>query len=101
MNNAFLFIGGDFNLPGWDWKRNVLKPNTHHSGNHYKFADILDDHGLTQLVEEPTRNNNILDLVLTNYPAKVFRVGVLPGIANHDAVFTEVDTRPVTNHQNP
>ncbi|MCG8079022.1 MAG: endonuclease/exonuclease/phosphatase family protein, partial [Candidatus Thiodiazotropha taylori] len=101
MNNAFLFLGGDFNFPGWDWERKVLKPNTPHSSVHNKFADILDDHGLTQLVEEPTRKDSILDLMITNHPAKVFRVEILPGIADHDAVFTELDTRPVTNRQKP
>ena len=52
-------------------------------------------------MEEQTKNNSILDLMRTNYPAMVFRVEILPGIADHDAVFTEVDTRPVISHQNP
>ena len=65
------------------------------------FADILDDHGLTRLVEEQTKNNSILDLMRTNYPAMVFRVEILPGIADHDAVFTEVDTRPVISYPVP
>lgn len=101
IQNAFLFIGGDFNYPGWDWKRKVLKEKCLHSAVHNRFAEVLDDHGLVQLVEEPTRNNNTLDLMLTNFPAKVLRIEVLPGVADHDAVFAEVDTRPVTNHQKP
>ena len=68
---------------------------------HDKLAVIHDDHGLEQLVEEPTRNNSTLDLMLTNFQANVFIVEVLSGVADHDAVFAEVDTRPVTNHQKP
>jgi hypothetical protein len=28
INNAFISGAGDFNLPGWNWKENSLKPNT-------------------------------------------------------------------------
>ncbi|KAK6188800.1 hypothetical protein SNE40_004902 [Patella caerulea] len=101
IQNSFLIVGGDFNLPGWDWKRKILKPNTQHPNLHYKLTDILDDHGLVQLVEEPTRNNNILDLMLTNLPSKVQRVEVIPGIADHDIVFTELDLSPVIHRQTP
>jgi hypothetical protein len=52
-------VSGDFNLPGWDWKSNTLKPNTQYINIHHKFTDILDDNGLNQLVEEPTRGDNI------------------------------------------
>jgi hypothetical protein len=39
IKNAALFIGGDFNLPGWDWKNRILKPNAVHSKNHYAFGN--------------------------------------------------------------
>ena len=52
-------------------------------------------------MEEPTRNNNILDLMLTNLPSKVQRVEVIPGIADHDIVFTEIDLSPVIHRQTP
>ena len=45
IKDAFLLIGGDFNLPGWDWKSRTLKPNTTHPRN-YRLADILDDNGM-------------------------------------------------------
>jgi hypothetical protein len=63
--NAFIITAGDFNLPGWDWKTKSLKPNTQHVNIHHKFTDILDDHGLVQMVEEPTRESNS-DLDLTS-----------------------------------
>jgi hypothetical protein len=37
-------------------KKTSLKPNTQYPGIHL-FTDILDDHGLCQIVEEPTRGS--------------------------------------------
>lgn len=74
-----ILLGGNFNFPGWDWKNKTLKtcpfPTLHH-----QFGDLLDDKGLIQMVEEPTRSQNILDLVITNNPSRVRQVKVLPGI---------------------
>ena len=64
----------DFNLPDWDWKTKSLKPNTQHTNIHHKFTDILYDHGLQQMVEEPTKESNTLDLIITNYPNSFIRV---------------------------
>ena len=51
IKNAALLIGGDFNLPNFDWKNKVLKPNSSHQKVHYYFCNTLDDLSLTQLVE--------------------------------------------------
>jgi len=37
----------------------------------------------------PTRNNNILDIFLTNHPALVSDIKVIPGIIDHEAVCIE------------
>lgn len=57
-----LLITGDFNLSGIDWTTNQpTKASEHHN----LLSDIIQDNFLYQLVDEPTRENNILDLVLT------------------------------------
>jgi len=71
IKNAALFIGGDFILPGWDWKNRILKPNAVHPKNHYAFGNTLDDTSLVQLTEQPTRQDNTLDLMITNLPNDV------------------------------
>jgi hypothetical protein len=43
VNNAAILIGGDFNLPGWDWENKILKPNTKHQKNHYNLTTTLED----------------------------------------------------------
>jgi hypothetical protein len=46
---------------------------------------------LTQLVQEPPRNKNTLDLLITNYPIKIVRIDVTPGISDHDVVYAEMN----------
>ena len=58
------------------------------------FASALDDNCLTQMVCEPIRENNILDLFITNSPTLVDSVSVVPGIADHQAVSAVVRLRP-------
>ena len=58
-------------------------------------------HGLCQIVEEPTRGSNILDLIVTNYPASFRRTEIIPGVSDHDIVFTEVNILPVKHYQKP
>ena len=96
---AFLLIGGNFNLPGWDCKSRTLKPNTKHPRNHYRLADILDDNGMVQVIEEQTRNTNTLDLLITNIPSKIIRTDIIPGISDHDAVYAEIYIKPVMHKQ--
>ena len=92
-----ILLGGDFNFPGWDWKNKTLRtcpfPTLHH-----QFGDLLDDKGLTQIVE-PTRGHNILDLVITNNPTRVCQVKVLPGISDHDCPMIDLDIRPIRHTQ--
>jgi len=46
---------------------------------------------LVKLVKEPTRDDNILDLVLTNNVNIINNVRVIPGISDHDMVLFEVN----------
>ena len=53
------------------------------------------------MVSEPTRENNILDLFLTNSPTLVDSVSVVPGIADHLAVIGVVRLRPTIQKVKP
>jgi hypothetical protein len=93
-HNAHVFIGGDFNLPDWDWESNKLKPKAKESTQHTAFIELLHDFGLTQLVLKPTRINNTLDLMITNNQSRVNRTEILPGISDHDTILCELDISP-------
>ena len=92
-------LSGDFNLPGWDWKGKHVKSDCNHRALHYKFGDILDDHNLVQMIEEPTRGKNTLDLIITNSPSKVISTEVIPGISDHCIATIEMDVTPVRRRQ--
>ena len=55
---------GDFNLPGIDWEL-FCAPQ---SIKEQSFINFIHDFGLCQLICEPTRGRNILDLLLVNDP---------------------------------
>jgi hypothetical protein len=69
IKNTLIISAWDFNLPGWDWYTKYLKSNSQCVRIHNKFMDTVDDYGLTQLVTQPTRGPNTLDLILTNSPS--------------------------------
>ena len=63
LSTPELVLMGDFNLSEFDWTNNT--PLTG-SEPHMLLTDIIQDNFLTQLVDQPTREGNILDLVLTS-----------------------------------
>ena len=63
-----IIIAGDFNLP------NIFWTDSNHTSIGtlgQNFCDILDDYFMTQLCLIPTRESNILDLLITNQPEQV------------------------------
>ena len=56
--------------------------------------DVAIDHSLTQVQEEPTRYNNLLDLTFTNNPSLIRSCSCIPGISDHEAVVVDSIIRP-------
>jgi len=50
------------------------------------LIDVVQDHGLTQVINKPTHLANILDLFLTNSPAQIQDVAIILGLSDHEAV---------------
>ena len=59
----------------------------------YRLCQCL-DHSLTQVQEEPTRYNNLLDLTFTNNPSLIRSCSCIPGISDHEAVVVDSIIRP-------
>ena len=53
------------------------------------FLDFILSNGFSQLVNEPTRQGNILDLVLCNEPLLITSVDILSPIGNSDHASVE------------
>ena len=47
---------------------------------------------LTQLSENETRDNNIMDLIITNIQHLINIVETLPGISDHHSILTSINT---------
>ena len=93
--NKIIMLAGDFNLPDIDWTIPTIKNKCRTPAIHSQLLNTLADHSLTQLNQTATRENNILDLITTNSPNLVNRIEILPGISDHHAIFTEVNTMPL------
>ena len=51
------------------------------------LLDTLNDHGLELLLDEPTRNDYLLDLVLSTRPEIICNVTIVPaGMSDHEDI---------------
>jgi hypothetical protein len=67
--NADLIIGGDFHLASINWETLSTTPGGTDTAQCNQLLDITSKYNLEQLVTEPTRGENTLELCLTTYPA--------------------------------
>ncbi len=101
--NSHVWIGGDFNFPGYDWDKDCIKPGCSQPELTRRFINTMADNNLTQVVTEPTYYQNTLDLFFVNNPTCVYNTKVMPGISadGHHAVYVECDITPIRNKQKP
>ena len=78
---------GDFNLPNIDW---TLGRPTPAPGS--KLLQLVADNNLTQHVHEPTRQNNVLELVMTTEEETVWNVKIGDKIWDHQTVYFSIET---------
>ena len=64
----------------------IIKQNCPNQKSYLDFVSVIDNNCLTQMVSEPRRENNILDLFQTNSPTLVDSASVVPGIADLSSV---------------
>ncbi|KAI8491877.1 hypothetical protein Bbelb_302500 [Branchiostoma belcheri] len=99
INSDNVIILGDFNTPGIKWDTTVADNSQAYTGQAEKLLNLMDNHGLFQTVQEPTRNGNLLDLVLVNNPNIIEKTKVVPGISDHDMVLVDVNLAPKQNRK--
>ena len=98
-NNSHIWIAGDMNLPGINWPSQSLKTPCPSPAQHTLFLNILTDHGLTQVIDKPKREKNVLDLMAVNNPTLLNPIEIIPGIADHDIVLAKLDIAPQRHEQ--
>lgn len=78
--SAPVCVLGDLNLPAFDWDHSTYPPSKLYTS----FADLVCSHGLSQIADQPTRGDNILDVVLRLDVLCCDDVDVLPPISTSD-----------------
>ena len=83
LNSSNILLLGDFNMPDIDWEgktSNILKEKL--------FLDFLFESELSNSISIPTRKENILDLVISNFSENVYNISTDPGFygSDHDIV---------------
>ena len=75
---------GDFNLPKINWNCDIITSDPIHLAFYENFCSL----GLSQLINFPTRDNAILDLVFCNDPGLICDIVPLPplGVSDHDMI---------------
>ena len=84
--DPMIWLSGDFNAPDINWQVPSVLPGSSNFNTHQLLINISQHHGLSQMVTEPTRLNNTLDLFFTNLPTLIQKVEVVPGLSDHYAV---------------
>ena len=93
IQNSMLLIGGDFNAPGIDWRTTSLKPKCPYPNLHNELLSIFNDNGLEQMITEPTRKENTLDLFVTNHPQLIPKTEIIPGLSDHCIPYCEFNIK--------
>ena len=96
-----IWLLGDFNMPKYDWCTNSTDPCCRNLALYESFIDLIHDSNLQQMVDFPTRGENILDLYFTNRPTLVCKVAPLPGLSDHDVVYVESTLKPQVSKSKP
>ena len=80
-------IMGDFNLPNIDW---TLQRQTAAPGN--KLMQLLRDNNLPPHVQETTRQNNIMDLVISTEEELIVNLKTTDKIGDHQTITFSIKT---------
>ena len=92
--NATLWLGGDFNLPDIDWLNHEIKGNQNPQNLNSLYLDMSSDLCLDQIIDFPTRDTAILDLIFTNRPDIAKFPKLLAGLGDHEAVTHKISLQP-------
>ena len=91
-----MLIVGDMNVHHKEWLR--FSSCTSPPGR--ALFETISRMGLTQIVQQPTREEYLLDLVLTDFP-ECIKPHVIPGISDHSAVLMNLALRFCSGEGSP
>ena len=84
--NSVIWLSGDLNLPDINWCDNCVDGHNYRLNTNHIFLDFLNNNGLTQIVDFPTRGTNTSDIFITNRPSLIDMCIPIDGISDHEAI---------------
>lgn len=95
-----MILSGYFNCPDINRNSTTVNQNGQDKEMQSVLIDVTTAAHLTQIHEEPTRENNLLDLLFTSNPTSGKTSTNAPGISDHAMIVTDSDTKS-HQQQNP
>ena len=83
-------MGGDFNCPGIEWSTGSLTDSYLPVNFRESLIVFAQDFFLEQIITEPTRGKNTLDLCFTSHPRHIHQFTIVPGLSDHDAIIMDI-----------
>ena len=100
-NGRHIILAGDSNCPDINWEKMTVNKGAADREVQQALLDLTIKHGLSQVHDQPSRDNNLLDLVFTNNPSIVKSSTSVPGFSDHAMVLTDIDIIPQHVKQKP
>ncbi len=97
--NSQFWIGGDLNLPDINWPSQTVEGCQYPKEMSRQYLDLTSSCSLEQIVNTPTRGNNILDVFMTSHPSLISKCKTMPGIGDHDVII--IDSKTSAHRQKP
>lgn len=99
--NCDLIIMGDFNLPDMKWQQDESNPDTGTISESARLLNrFIEDNFITQYIDKPTRQRNILDLFFTNNCNLILKCDVSEtSLSDHNIIKVQT-TYNVKTHKN-
>ncbi len=87
-------VGGDFNCGNINWEIPTVTQNAREYDAHRELLQLTEEHSLTNIQHDVTRESSNLDIYLTTNPSLVKQHSVVPGLSDHEMVIIDSDIQP-------
>jgi len=75
------------------WSADSIVSNNYNQSINSSFLKCCHDNGPEQIIEFPTRHDNLLDILLTNRPSIMGRTDPVPGVSDDEGVLASTLTK--------
>ena len=91
-NKINIILTGDFNCHDINWDTMTVNQDAQDKEIQRAVMEVVTANSIVQIHEQPTRGNNLLDIVLTTNSSLIKSSNNAPGISDHDMVITDCAT---------